>query len=316
MKKPLSILELFSSIFPSGSVTGAPKIHTMKIIRELEKEERKIYTGAIGFISPKQDAVFNVAIRTILIEKDRAELGVGGGITYGSAAASEYEECKLKGKFLTYPTFELLETLRYTKKEGFYLLELHLERLKNSANFFNFPYSRKYTIDYLNTLSRGLAKNKTYRIRLLLFPDGKLSAALAEIPQVNTAANTLPEIALSCLRTHSTNPFLYHKTTKRALYDTEHKKYKKSGYYDVIFQNEKGQLTEGAISNLFIKEGNTFFTPPTSCGLLCGVFRTHLLKTQPRKFREKILKLVDLRRAKEIYIANSVRGMIRVRFEG
>ncbi|MBU0634048.1 MAG: aminodeoxychorismate synthase component I [Candidatus Omnitrophica bacterium] len=316
LKKPLSILELFSSIFPSGSVTGAPKIHTMKLIRKIEKEERKIYTGSIGFISPKQNAVFNVAIRTILLEKGRAELGVGGGITYGSAAASEYEECKLKGKFLTYPTFELLETLRYTKKDGFYLLELHLERLKTSADFFGFPYNRASTLQYLKTFVRNCRKDKTYRIRLLLFPDGKLLASASRIPKTDTAITTLPKITLSPLRTSSTDPFLYHKTTHRALYDTEHKKYKKSGYYDIIFQNEKRQLTEGAISNLFIKEGNTFFTPPTSCGLLCGVFRTHLLKTQPRKFREKILKLVDLRRAKEIYIANSVRGMIRVRFEG
>ncbi|MBU2063002.1 MAG: aminodeoxychorismate synthase component I, partial [Candidatus Omnitrophica bacterium] len=161
LKKPLSILELFSSIFPSGSVTGAPKIHTMKLIRKIEKEERKIYTGSIGFISPKQNAVFNVAIRTILLEKGRAELGVGGGITYGSAAASEYEECKLKGKFLTYPTFQLLETLRYTKKDGFYLLELHLERLKTSADFFGFPYNRASTLQYLKTFVRNCRKDKT-----------------------------------------------------------------------------------------------------------------------------------------------------------
>jgi len=97
--KPL--YEIFKALFPSGSVTGAPKIRSMEIIRGLEKEERKIYTGAIGFITPGRDLYFNVPIRTILIKDEQAEMGVGGGIIWDSTPKGEWDESMLKAKFLT-----------------------------------------------------------------------------------------------------------------------------------------------------------------------------------------------------------------------
>ncbi|HNW39626.1 MAG TPA: chorismate-binding protein [Candidatus Omnitrophota bacterium] len=108
VKPDIALASLFSSVFPSGSVTGAPKIRAMQVIKELEKEERKIYTGAIGFISPDKDMVFNIPIRTLLIEGcpcssagRHAEMGIGGGIVWDSTAAGEWEEGLLKAKFLT-----------------------------------------------------------------------------------------------------------------------------------------------------------------------------------------------------------------------
>ncbi|MFA5176518.1 MAG: chorismate-binding protein [Candidatus Omnitrophota bacterium] len=99
--RDISIYGLFSALFPSGSVTGAPKIRAMGIIRGLELEERKIYTGAIGYISPDRDMFFNIPIRTILINQGLAEMGIGGGIVWDSTAQGEWEEGLLKARFLT-----------------------------------------------------------------------------------------------------------------------------------------------------------------------------------------------------------------------
>ncbi|MCG2704206.1 MAG: aminodeoxychorismate synthase component I [Candidatus Omnitrophica bacterium] len=309
LKKNISIFDLLSSIFPSGSVTGAPKIRTMEIIRELEKEERKVYTGAIGFFSPRRKAVFNVAIRTVLLQKDKGEMGIGSGITYSSQAEQEYEECLLKARFLTSPAFRLIETMLWTNKKGFFLLDYHLKRLKQSARFFGFKYSGKTIRRCLDKSSATLKKDTSYRFRLLLSGDASVHIEHAEITAA--AGIALLRIVLSARKTNPDDIFLYHKTTNRTLYDREYEKYKSSGYYDVIFQNIRNELTEGAISNIFIKKDGRFYTPAVSCGLLPGVFRTYYLERHP-KTEEKILTVKDLALADEIYVANSVRGMVRV----
>jgi len=101
MDKDIPIYRLFSSLFPSGSVTGAPKIRAMQIIREIEREERKIYTGAIGYIAPTRDIFFNIPIRTLLIQGGIGEMGIGGGIVWDSTPQGEWDEGMLKAKFLT-----------------------------------------------------------------------------------------------------------------------------------------------------------------------------------------------------------------------
>lgn len=93
--------DIFRGIFPSGSVTGAPKIRAMQVIKELEQEERKIYTGAIGYITPERSMYFNIPIRTILKEGNKAELGIGGGIVWDSTAQGEWDEGHWKARFLT-----------------------------------------------------------------------------------------------------------------------------------------------------------------------------------------------------------------------
>jgi para-aminobenzoate synthetase/4-amino-4-deoxychorismate lyase len=146
--KPMhSFSEIFTAVFPCASITGAPKVSTMKIIAELETTPRRIYTGSIGYIAPNRKAKFNVAIRTARIDREaqRAEYGVGGGLVWDSTSADEYAEALLKARVLTdlQPEFSLLETILWTPEEGFFLLEKHIARMQDSANYFGIQFQRK-----------------------------------------------------------------------------------------------------------------------------------------------------------------------------
>ncbi|MCP4650520.1 MAG: aminodeoxychorismate synthase component I [PVC group bacterium] len=311
IKKNISLDQLFSGIFPSGSITGAPKIHTMQIIKNIEKEKRNIYTGSIGFISPTRKTVFNVAIRTILLQKNKGEMGIGSGITYSSKAQSEYSECKLKAQFLKQPTFKLIETILWSETEGFPLLAFHLKRLKKSAGFFGFVYNKNLLKKQLREKVKRLSQDKNYKIRLLLHKNGALT--IASTPLVKPAKTDTPQVILSPHTIHSDNTFFYHKTTRRRLYNNQYRRYKQQGFHDVIFLNKKNEITEGTISNIFIKKKGVFYTPPISCGLLPGTFREYFLKQNPEKTREKILTEKDLQKADAIYCTNAVQGMVKVR---
>jgi len=315
LKKDISWYELFKSIFPSGSVTGAPKIRTMQIIKTLEKEPRNIYTGSVGFISPDKRAVFNVAIRTVLIDKKtkHAEMGIGSGIVWDSDAKKEYEECWLKSKFLTetYSDFKLIETMLWRYPKGFLLLDYHLRRLKESSRYFGFQFDKKNIIRHLLKKTKSLERSKKYRVRLLLSKDGCIQIEA----KVLSETKGLVKIAFSKRRTNPNDYFLFHKTTQRTLYNQEHKKYSHRGFYDVVFMNEKNEVTEGAISNIFIKRNGVFYTPSLNCGLLDGTFRKHLLKSKKIPIKEKILHKDDIINADQIYLTNAVRGMVKVRLE-
>lgn len=310
LKSKISFWDFFSSLFPSGSVTGAPKIRTMEIIKDLEKEPRKIYTGAIGYFSPKHDAVFNVAIRTLLIENARGEMGIGSGITYSSHPLDEFKECKLKAQFLTRPAFQLIETM-LLKGGRIFLLELHLARLKRSAEFFGFYYKKNIISSRLRETIKKLSGKSAYRLRLLLDANGHVSIETAPLP-------LLPESGIKhkiCVSAHRINPnnvFLYHKTTNRNLYDLEYKKYKALGYYDVIFTNNKNEVTEGAISNIILQKKGIFYTPPIASGILPGVFREYFIKKHPHKIKQTKIKMSDLKTADNLFCMNSVRGLVKV----
>ncbi len=356
LKRRNLAFDIFSRIFPSGSVTGAPKIKTMEIIKKLEKEPRNIYTGSIGFFSPKEFGTFNVAIRTLLIDsrKETGEMGVGSGIVYDSDPKSEYAECRLKTNFLVKrrQNFQLIETMLWQSPKrlpenchceeaegrrsnpkkrllrslrslamtnngfpatykGYVLINEHLRRLQNSAGYFNFLYNKKDVLTALRRLERGF-KQSAYRVRLLLFKDGsvELKPSLFELQK-----DCRPKVYFSAKRTQSQDSFLYHKTTERKIYDEEYTRCRRAGFYDVIFANEKGEITEGAISNIFIGKNGFFYTPPLSCGLLDGVYRRYLLNSKKRRIKEKVLFKEDLLRAEEVYLSNSVRGLVRVRLE-
>ncbi|MFH1855835.1 MAG: aminodeoxychorismate synthase component I [Candidatus Omnitrophota bacterium] len=298
---------ILKNLFPSGSITGAPKIKTMQIIEELEKEPRGIYTGSAGFISPDKESVFNVAIRTIYIDKKKkkGEMGIGSGIVYDSEAMSEYAECRLKANFLTRgkEDFCLIETILW--KNGFFLLPLHLERIESSAQYFSFKFDKNKIIACLKKESRCLKAGKVYKIRLLLDKKGELKV---ERSVLDCRQNKIAKAAISDKKTDSADVFLYHKTTRRKFYDEEYLDAKRRGFDEVIFTNEKGEVTEGAISNVVIKKKGIFYTPPISCGLLDGVFRRFLLGRRIG-VKEKILYKRDLLDADVLYLANSVRGM-------
>jgi para-aminobenzoate synthetase/4-amino-4-deoxychorismate lyase len=320
LEKNTSLVNLFAALFPCGSVTGAPKIRTMEIIRELELEPRGVYTGAIGFVSPTGDCCFNVPIRTVILKNGQGEMGIGSGIVADSAPEQEWRECLLKGNFLTrpQPEFQLIETLLWRPGSGFWLLDSHLKRIRRSALYFYFNFIKEQCLAALEKTASDFTGPQ--RVRLLLHKNGtmELSATPCDLPQNETFAavkdqEPLP-VCLADVKTDSCQVTLFHKTTLRKMYDKERSKAVEQGYFELFFTNERDEITEGAISNIFIKKNGVFYTPPVVCGLLAGVMRNRLLADGSGRVREKILSRTDLRRAEAVYMVNSVRGVVPVIF--
>lgn len=310
LKKGVGLADLVRAIFPPGSVIGAPKIRAMELIRDYETEPRGVYCGAIGTISPGGAALFNVVIRTPVIFRDgRGEMGIGSGVVYDSVGAKEYAECLLKMKFLTDPPkpFELIETLLYNGGEGFWLLEGHLKRLAASAAYFGYAYDEQKVRAALDGAVAGRSGERL-RVRLLLAEDGKASVTVAQQPA--QAPDMVMRFVISDTRLDSTNAFLFHKTTRRELYDREWQHYADTVKSDeVLYLNERGELAEGSRTNVFIERGGELLTPSLSSGLLPGVLRSELLRTG--KAKEAVLTLEDVSRADAVYVGNSVRGLVK-----
>jgi para-aminobenzoate synthetase/4-amino-4-deoxychorismate lyase len=309
----ISLSRLFSGLFPCGSITGAPKIESMKIIHKLEENFRGVYTGSIGFITPERDMVFNVAIRTLEIDGNLGKMGIGSGIVWDSDPVSEYRECFLKSRFLTTPAtpeFEILETILWANKRYVYR-EVHLDRMEDSALYFDYRIDRDAMAQTLKEYEQHLTSVPRAKVRVLLKPDG--SFTMESHPFFSLPRNG--EIALSRTKTDSKDFFLYHKTTNRRFYNEQFQKAQELGFLDVIFLNEQNQLTEGAVHNLFIVKRGEILTPPARCGLLNGIYRKMLLKGFPR-IREKALKIEDLRSADRIFLTNSVTGIRKVQWNG
>lgn len=318
LKDDTSLPSLFKALFPCGSVTGAPKIRTMEIIQELESSPRGVYTGAIGYLAPDGNVVFNVPIRTVVIKNNKGEMGIGSGIIHDSDPLNEWEECLLKANFLTKPQEEihLIETILWKPDSGYWLLEEHLKRLRNSALYFQFIFDLEDIKSSLKKESRKFA-SVPQRVRLLLDKRGKVKITHADCPAHSSTreerSTRLPLIIISDKRIHSNNRFLYHKTTNRTLYDMERDTAVENGYYEVIFLNENDEISEGAITSVFIKKGDYFYTPPVYCGLLPGVFRDYFIKSsKDYPVREKPLTVKDLQTADAVYVGNSVRGLVEV----
>lgn len=309
LKKYITYFDIFKSIFPGGSVTGAPKIRTMQIIKELEKGHRNVYCGALGIIYPGSKATFNLPIRTISLIKGRGEMGVGSGIVIDSSPRKEFEECLLKAKFITdrYKTFQLIETLLW---EGEYrFLNEHLERMKKSADYFNFYFKRPRILAQLKSIQGQFIDKYNYKVRLSLDSDGNIRIDYSKID-----GGDCQEVKYVAISKHKTDPatiFLYHKTTNRSLYDSEYNHYRLKGYCEVIFLNKRNEFTEGSISNIIVQINKKYYTPPIASGLLPGIFREYLIKK--KRVREKILKWKDLKKAEKIYVCNSVRGLTEVK---
>jgi para-aminobenzoate synthetase/4-amino-4-deoxychorismate lyase len=309
LRPRISLYEIFRGLFPSGSITGAPKHRTMQIIHELERQLRGVYTGTIGFVSPNRSSVFNVAIRTLVMREGNVTMGVGGGIVADSDPEDEYRECLLKAAFVTrrHEPFQLIETMLWDGE--FKLLNLHLDRIESSALYFEFPFDRSRTTLALLDLctSPGFDAKTSHRIRLTLAKSGRVSTEVSAKP--NVAANV--RIWLSDEHTSSNDPFLRHKTTRREPYDRLYAKARDRGFEDVIFTNERGEITEGAISNIFIKRVGRLLTPPLTSGVLPGVLRRHILEARADS-EEAVLNVDDLKSADGIYLCSSLRGWRRV----
>ncbi len=312
LKEDVGLEDVLRAIFPPGSITGAPKIRAMELIRALETDPRGVYCGAIGYFAPGGDVLFNVAIRTAVINRAGAgEMGIGSGVVADSDGAKEYAECLLKMKFLTDPVrrFELIETMLYDGENGIWLLDGHLKRLANSASYFAFAFdeARVNAAIQAALVDAGGAR---LRVRLLLDEDGKVTITTS--PQPPQPADAVMRYVISDTRLSSSDLFLYHKTTRRELYDREWAHFSETlGADEVIYLNERGELAEGSRTSIFIERAGKLMTPRLDAGVLPGVLRQRLL--DEARATEAVLTLDDLNRAEAVYLGNSVRGLVNAR---
>jgi para-aminobenzoate synthetase/4-amino-4-deoxychorismate lyase len=303
LKPATRVGQVVHALFPCGSVTGAPKIRAMEIIRELEQSPRGVYCGAIGHFAPDGSASFNVAIRTITLRGSRGELGIGGAVVQDSSARSEYAECLLKARYFENARrpIGLIETLRHDA--GFVRLERHLDRMRSSAAALGLPFERAAAEAALATAvadGRG-----PLRVRLSLDEQGTFSCAAAPLG----SSPVRWTYGLSPHRVFSGDLLLRHKTTWREFLDAEQARLAGSCASDeALFLNERGELTEGSRTSIFVRRGGKLLTPPLSSGLLDGVLRRELVESG--QCTEAVLTPDDLVTADEVLLGNSLRGLI------
>jgi para-aminobenzoate synthetase / 4-amino-4-deoxychorismate lyase len=313
--KGAGLVEILQALFPSGSITGAPKKRAMEIISALERSPRGVYTGCIGYVSPPgasgaglPEAVFSVAIRTLVLdgETGEGELGVGSGITWDSRGDAEFAECLVKGLFArgNRPDFQLIETILFEEGSGYFLLERHLERLAHSAAYFAFPCRTDHLRQEL--LRHGATLSGRHKVRVVFFPSGNWTIDTEPLPPPSP-----DRIIATCAasRTDSRDPFLYHKTTLRDRYNEERAARPDCG--EVIFVNERGEVAEGATTNVVAKIDGVLCTPPLQSGLLPGVFREELLRRGD--IVERVITVPELERVEELFLINSVRKWRRAK---
>ena len=307
VRQDVGTLELLRALFPCGSVTGAPKRRSMEIIAALERAPRGIYTGCLGYLSPGGEAQFSVAIRTVVLDlaAGRGELGIGSGITFDSVAEDEYAESLAKGRFARERgrEFHLIESLLHDG--AYFLRERHLERLACSAAYFGFPLELTAAREALDEVAQACTGKQ--KVRLLLYRDGRVSCEAAPVTDPDPCQEARAGFARATV--DSTDPLLYHKTSWRGVYQEELAR--RPDLTEVIFLNERGEVTEGANSNIVARLDGELVTPPLGSGLLPGVFRGELLAQG--SIRERPLTRGDLERAEELYLINSVRKWRTVR---
>jgi len=321
LRDDVTLADIFDALYPCGSITGAPKRRTMEIIRELEPDARGIYTGAIGWFDPRADGkvgnfCMSVPIRTLTLQPpgadgvQRGEMGVGAGIVFDSDASAEYAECQLKARFLTglQHDFELFETMRATAGGGARHRARHLKRLAASAAYFGFPWDEKAADAYLDTACAMLEpQHAAYRLRLALSDAGAFSVQHAPLTPLAEPVRVL----LAEDHTSSADLFLRHKTSIRQRYDAAWRDAEAQGAFDTLFFNERGELTEGGRSNVFVRINGQWLTPPLSAGVLPGVMRGVLLDDPDWHASEAVITRAMLDSANEIILCNALRGALR-----
>lgn len=352
----LTMPELLRALYPCGSITGAPKHQTMKLIRSLEGTPRGLYTGAIGWFEPPAPGAslgsgcLSVAIRTLTLDAPRADglrpgrLGIGAGIVLDSEPEAEYQECRLKGRFLTglEPGFTLFETLHATRREGIRHRAAHLDRLARSADALGFAFDRAAAEAALDA-ALGLGPTRLpaelagsalaeppppdeagrldspRRLRLDLHPSGRLdtrSATLAPLPaalhdaqgriRLRRAALALPDLP---------HPLAAHKTSRRQHYDDAVRAAEAADAFDALFFTADGRLVEGGRSSVFVQLDGRWYTPPVADGALPGVMRAALLADPALGARERSITSAELARAEALIVCNALRGALAAVFE-
>lgn len=322
-KPSIELFDVLNAVFPCGSVTGAPKKRSMEIIQELEPHDRGYYCGALGWLDPCGDFALSVPIRTIEIHRDeqthasRFTLGVGAGITIDSDAQQEWDECHIKARFLSELPSEvgLFETILVSKGEPAQLAR-HLNRLEHSAKALLIPLSKDHVIQAIKTACSDCDKSKQYRLRVDLEAKGAVTCqltpltAIEENVKVFWAKDILPNPDKAIM--HSGNILLQHKVTSRDTYDLAWQKAQSLGGFDALFINEKGFVTEGGRSSIFIRPHNdgAWLTPPVNAGVLPGVMRSIILNDAKWNAHEANLTIEDVKNAQAIMLTNALRGVI------
>jgi para-aminobenzoate synthetase/4-amino-4-deoxychorismate lyase len=307
-----SLADIFAALHPSASVTGAPKKRTMEIIRELETRPRGVYTGAAGYIAPDGNGRFNVAIRTAVVNLDaaRVEFGVGSGIVWDSDADAEYDECLLKASVLGRrpAAFELLETTKWEPAEGFALLDRHLARMRDSARYFGFAFAEPEVRGALAAAVDGATG--PLRVRWRLAATGALQVERqAFVPWGDRRVVT----AIAREPVDTNDPFLFHKTTSRGVYDRA--RAAAADADEVILWNDRREITEATTTNVIVEwEDGSFATPPVGCGLLAGTARAEAIAQ--RGVVERSISVSELMSARRVWLTNSVHGWREAKIVG
>ena len=318
------LAEVFGALYPCGSITGAPKRRTMEIIDELEPDARGVYTGAIGWFDPPAngqaagqaagqpvgDFCLSVPIRTLALGPGehlrRGELGVGAGIVFDSDAQAEYAECRLKARFLTglQNDVEIFETIKASWEDGPRHLDEHLARIAASCAYFGRPFDMAAARALVVDTCLALPHAGLHRLRLASGADGAISITAAPLAPLHEPVR----VVLANTPVESSDIFLRHKTSVRQRYDAAWRAAEAHGAFDALFFNERGELTEGGRSNVFVRIDGRWYTPPLSCGLLPGVTRAVILAAPAWKASERIITRAMLERAEGIMVCNALRG--------
>jgi para-aminobenzoate synthetase/4-amino-4-deoxychorismate lyase len=332
-----SFADMLRALFPCGSITGAPKHRTMQLIDELEQSPRGLYTGAIGWLEAASaagveenetacgDFCLSVAIRTLTLgaadaaAMRRGEMGVGAGIVLDSVAADEYEECRLKARFLTEadPGIELFETMYATRADDVRHVDRHLARLATSAAWLGFRWDdagEAALRERIAAQCRELPDGTPCRLRVALAKNGAVqltAAPLAPLPQGPVGLLLAPDHGFA--HVHSGDALLLRKTTRRAEFDRGWREAEARGGFDMLFFNERGELTEGGRSSVFVKLDGRWWTPPLTSGLLPGVTRGVLLEDPALNAAEKVLTRADVVNAEALLVCNALRGALAAR---
>ena len=297
LRADVDLVEIFRSLFPCGSITGAPKIATMEIIKDLEPQPRGVYCGTIGLLLPNGRRIFNVAIRTIQLYKGQAIYGVGGGITWDSTWESEYREVHQKAAVLyrKQARFQLITTGKISQKNLLFE-DQHLERLRTASRYFAFPFDPEILRQKIEEECQACDDNQDYRLRISLGKSGEIEVDR----QILTPLSPIFCQSKLCLQeANLQQAFTYFKTS--------HRPHLSLGEQEKIYHNKLGELLETSIGNLVLKMNGKLYTPPSQLGLLQGIYRQHLLGTG--QVEEKALTIEDLKGAEAIYGCNAVRGL-------
>lgn len=313
VREGTTLADVFAALFPCGSITGAPKVSAMRMIRELEPGPRGVYCGAVGVVRPGGHATFNVPIRTVTLRDGKARCGIGSGITADALADAEWEEWRHKRAFLdragraATPSFDLLETLALADGE-LRDAPAHLARMAAAAAHFGRPWNHASVASCLDDLKARHSAG-TWRVRLLLDAQGmpRAEAFAMEAPpaRVRLQLATRPF-------DEAHGEFTRFKTTRRAHYEAFAPT--QPGVFDTLLWNRDGEITECTRGNIALLLDGRWVTPPLHCGLLNGIGRAN--RVRDGQLAEAVVRVEDLPRVQALAFVNSLRGWLDADLDG